>query len=353
MVLAEHLGSSGYYIMCFVLSNCIANDVLCYLSTARHSLGRDTIVANSVAFYSVTSIIEAKQLIFKTVGQNPITRKKCQTHPNPLVADINDVLSLLDKTDEDGKKIPDFVASKFNSLPPSGFEAVASVICSLRDEISAVKHELSQIRETNQCDVKLLEDVGCVKHDVSDIKMSLSRANLTINQDVPLQSCSDSVLTYAAATVAQNKPGASVQLETNVRPTKINVATVGVKKPDENAWRLVRNGKRKKELINGSRLNGTDGLTAAPTSEKSLDLFLGGCGDETTVEQVKTYCGTIGFTARVSSLETKANYKAYKISVAAGDRDLMLDSSLWPQGLFVRKFFTARTKGNSNVQVLN
>ena len=44
--------------------------------------------------------------------------------------------------------IPSFVAVNYNSLPPSNFERLAAVLCSLKDEIAALTHLCRPVRST-------------------------------------------------------------------------------------------------------------------------------------------------------------------------------------------------------------
>ena len=86
-----------------------------------------------------------------------------------------------------------------------------------------------------------------------------------------------------------------------------------------------------------------NGLMAA--GERDLDLFLGGCSVETTEEQIKAHCTANGFrNVKVDRLQTKANYGAFKITATASARDELLKPELWPQGLFVRKYYAAKVK---------
>ena len=66
---------------------------------------------------------------------------------------------------------PTFLASGFNSLPQNGFEPIASVICSLSDEIRSLRFELIKVRESNKKAVKRIDDLDCIKQDISDIKI--------------------------------------------------------------------------------------------------------------------------------------------------------------------------------------
>ena len=55
-------------------------------------------------------------------------------------------------------------------MPPAGFKILAPVIMTLRDEITSLKAEISEQRVAIQSDVRSLEHVVTIKHDVGDIK---------------------------------------------------------------------------------------------------------------------------------------------------------------------------------------
>ena len=157
------------------IDNALCNDILCYISSARDTLSRENIVANCVGYYKSESIVKAKEIIFEICGERFITRKVCASQPNPCVAHLNDIVALFDKKECENSPFPMFLASGFNSLPPSGFEPIASVICSLRDEIAALRFELTEVRESKKRDVKTMDDLACVKQDISDIKIVVNR----------------------------------------------------------------------------------------------------------------------------------------------------------------------------------
>ena len=152
------------------LEKTIKNDILCYISTSRHFLTIDSIVINTIGFYKSDAILKAGETIYGLSKERLITRKTCASHPNPNVADIHDILGLFEKMEKARHQLPDFVATNYNSLPPANFEALAGVICSFRDEVSALILGISQVRESNVKDVKAMEDICCVNQDIADIK---------------------------------------------------------------------------------------------------------------------------------------------------------------------------------------
>ena len=78
--------------------------------------------------------------------------------------------------------------------------------------------------------------------------------------------------------------------------------------------------------------------------ERIYDLFVGCSNCDTTVDEIKKYCTSLGVDLKKTELmQTKSEwYSAFKISMKQSDRDLLLRSDSWPQGVFVRKFYKAK-----------
>ena len=56
------------------LKNTILNDVLCFVSTARHILKPDEIIDNCSNFYSAVVLFEAKEILFNLCGEHATKR---------------------------------------------------------------------------------------------------------------------------------------------------------------------------------------------------------------------------------------------------------------------------------------
>ena len=83
--------------------------------------------------------------------------------------------------------------------------------------------------------------------------------------------------------------------------------------------------------------------------ERVYDLFVGGCNSETSADDINNYCKNIQvYLKKVEVLQTKSEwYKAFKISMMQSDRVKLLNPDSWPKGVFVRKFYNARTARSS------
>ena len=88
------------------------------------------------------------------------------------MTNVDDMLQLLEKKLESKSfQLPSFVVNNYMSLPPnSGFEGLASVICSLRVELASLRSEVLKLRKCNEKDARPLGNVGSIIQDVSEIK---------------------------------------------------------------------------------------------------------------------------------------------------------------------------------------
>ena len=164
--------------MSYEIENGVKNNVLYFLSTALNSLSLGSIVTYSVGFYKEEMILQAKEMLFKICREKLVQRRSCAGHPNPLVADVEDMMSLFDKMESKKFLMPQFLAEHYASLPPqSGFESMATILCSLREEITYLRNEVSDLRLSNDRNNKCFEDFNAVRQDLTDIKTIL-RGNL-------------------------------------------------------------------------------------------------------------------------------------------------------------------------------
>ena len=92
----------------------------------------------------------------------------------------------------------------------------------------------------------------------------------------------------------------------------------------------------------------------ANKADFEIFIFIGGCSLNCTEDDLKSYCSSIGVTPKAcTNLETKASwYTAFKITVAEAERDKLMSPDLWPEGIFLRKFYAPRGQrmsGNVNL----
>ena len=78
--------------------------------------------------------------------------------------------------EKNGTSLPSFYAKGCPTLrPASDFYAIASVVCTFRDEVSPMRVQVTELRQAMQRDLKSFEGVNCVIQDVVEIKTILNR----------------------------------------------------------------------------------------------------------------------------------------------------------------------------------
>ena len=160
--------------------NMIVSNILCYISTARHSLRVDDIVRACFVFYQPEDITKGKDLLCNLVGETSKRRRG----ENRINQELHDIVDLLGKTEDKNIELPAFVADTYNSLPPSsGFELVADHIVNLNEEISSLKKEIEALK-----DIRLNEDVlskgnNILQEDLMFIKGELRKLNHKLMKD--------------------------------------------------------------------------------------------------------------------------------------------------------------------------
>ena len=384
--------------------NLTLNDVLCYLTSVRSTATKDNIVLNAVAFYTSDAILKAKNMIFNICKQKPITRKACTSHPNPSTEDIKDILDLIDRKPTN-IELPTFVAQGHTSMPPANFEIIAPVMMTLRDEVSHLRFELSELRKATEKDQKSFEAVSTVKQDVADIKKllhSLRTTNFTptpsfaqtlrhnITQrpappqqtptppttsrpshsirDRPSQAQNASSYdntsavsrTAAGHTVNTQHVGAPNTAQGSAPRQNMNALDDFADDPsddtsrdtaeqDEDGWNVVRNNARRRRRSTQilGNINTADGEFSGV--ERNLDVFVGGSNPNTSEDVIVNHIVSKGVqVVKCEKIVGKVDwYVPFKVTVKASDRDKLLNPDIWPCNIFVRKFRRPRHRSGT------
>ena len=154
------------------------NNVLCYISSARHSLRCDDIIRTCLVFYENDDIVKAKDMLFEMVGEKPKRRR----FENRMMHELQDIIDMLKRCDDEESLIlPRFVADSFSGMPPSsGFEIVAQAMQSLIQEISDLKKEIVHLKDNRlvsdvqqQNNILIQEDLLVIKGEIRKINLKL------------------------------------------------------------------------------------------------------------------------------------------------------------------------------------
>ena len=147
------------------MSDIIINNVLCYISSARHSLPEDNIIIVVKSFYSFDKIKEAKDVIHD-LCQIKGKRRKAD---DKISSEIKDILTAL-KNRDNAITLPRFVVDQHDGLPPnSGFLAVARNMETLMTSNESLMLEIQQLQKTV---VMLSKTTNSLNEEVRDSKKS-------------------------------------------------------------------------------------------------------------------------------------------------------------------------------------
>lgn len=361
--------------------NSVVDNVLCYISTARHLQSDEHLISVCKAFYASDKITAAKEVLYKQSGEVMTKRRgDCK-----MRSDLVDMLSLFRRLDEEGKVLPNFLCDGYSKMPPaSGFEIIAEHIVGLMTEIGTLRSEINEMKNINNSfDADSLNEVKAEVNEIRKIveimkndkkeEKQLHEKNTLNTQD------EESDMSYAK--ILKSMSGLNVFPKTNNISTKFkkNVNSSGgdnsrnsvnnhkgvfasdssktnksvlssnhsAKYEDQDGnnekWQTV---KKKRPAIKGSRKS----IGHLHGVQETRDLYVGRCDQSTTVEGLINYIKNeveIDVITCVCISNDSANVKSFKVGVKLNEIDGLLNADLWPENIRVRKFYNRRNGGRN------
>lgn len=314
----------------------------------------DELILVATAFYKPEDILKAKELIFNLCKEKITTRKTCQSHPNPILADTQDIINLITKKDNGSSTLPKFVTGGCYSLPPTtGCIAFARAFNRLRDELSEVKTEMRELRSTKDKEAKAIEDSNDVRQDISDIKTMLIKEIVPTNAHENPETQSreqerDRPSSTSYRDSLNRKPGPFVGKRNAISGTVRNAPNVSETYSANRPPRPQQN-RPKPQTIFGSRKEPNEGesdfeIVGAP---RRLDIYVGRTDLKTTAAKIISHCEKYGNPKFIHCTELSAKYdwyKSFKVTVDFNCQEQMLTPEFWPEGIVVRKFTPRRNR---------
>ena len=84
----------------------VISNILCYMSTARHSLRADDIIRACLLFYNKDDILKGKDMLYDLVNEKSRRRR----NGDRILHELQDIMHLLKKCDDESVKLPKFLA---------------------------------------------------------------------------------------------------------------------------------------------------------------------------------------------------------------------------------------------------
>ena len=367
-------------------TNYVVNEVLCFISSALDSKTTDYIIGNCLPFYSQIKIREAKDLLCTLINEKP-TRRRGE---NAIKLELSDIIEIIRKCHEEDLKLPTFVTTTFNSLPPSpGFETMGAVLVDLMDQITCLRNEIKLIKNTAANEKILMDDTAMIKDDLNFIKDRIKSFQPQIDElyvnrlhkekDISLVSeksispleiekfeqfldnydlGNKKTFDPSAPSLSQLTQGdsyATVSARPPVlRPSshlKANETTKPEKTFDQNkqpdGFIEVRKRRRNTGIIGTKKDNTSTNIKSA---NRQLDLYVGNFDSSIACETISEYVSVNNDIKVFDCIELTSNkyFKSFKLSVGSNDRDKLLVSNLWPEGIICRKFYSKINKNTKS-----
>ena len=156
----------------------IISNLLCFTSSARHTMPTNDIANCCLPFYDINQVKDAKDLLFTFLKENPKRRRG----DNAKMAEIMDIFDTFTKMDEKELKYPKFVCDTYRGMPPlSGYEMIAPMLSTLISEITDLKEEIKLLKSKSNEDLKLTSDTVQIKSNVQDIKNDINSLKMKMN----------------------------------------------------------------------------------------------------------------------------------------------------------------------------
>ena len=95
-----------------------------------------------------------------------------------LVNEMKDIMDIITRCDDKDLILPKFVADSYDGLPPtSGFEVVANYMVQLIDELTHLRKEVAQLKESRQEERICNQEITFIKEDLLEIKGEVRKLN--------------------------------------------------------------------------------------------------------------------------------------------------------------------------------
>ena len=333
------------------VENAVINNVLCFLSTSRNVMTEQSIVASCLTFYNGDTILQAKEILFNCLSET-IPRRRGD---NKSKSDVTDILSTMKECDDGDKALPKFLCDGFSKMPPgSGFENIAEHMMSMITEFSALKNEIKSLQNqvkhlknsTNSSTISVSAKNSAshkkpitVSHDVTSVNNNKCTTNKKVEQSpqIPATELDRSSKPPPAlnGTAAESVPQIDINDDQNT-------------KNENQQWTKVNYRKKHKSALKGSKL--VSGLFNGVQDSK--DLYVGRCNplakDEDITKYIQEELKVKVLACNVIS-KTESPAKAFKVTLNSEDIEQLLEASIWPKGIRVRKYFSESNERKPNI----
>ena len=156
----------------------IVSGVLCFASTARHSMRADDMVRVCHSFYKEEDINKAKDILFDMIKDPAKSMPKRRRGKDKLIHELEDIIEMLKVCDDNNIVLPKFVVDSYNGLPPtSGFKFIGDYLAKMNDELATLRREVELLKDIRVEHSVTTHDTVVMKEDLLHIKAEVRKLN--------------------------------------------------------------------------------------------------------------------------------------------------------------------------------
>lgn len=331
--------------------------------------------------FNEDEILKAKRLLFESIPQRLVKRKG----EDRKSKNIEDIMGILRGSDPEN--IPIFVARDLQKLPPVTFDHVdvtrllkditllQSQVMSLQnkqeDYITRTEFEKQILRKESNLYVNTRRGGSCLQDDAiseqresacesqSDKSPSVTRQKQVIDNQYPLYANvaamqKENVASVTSVLSVPQTQRDGIQFSNNWRKPNLNAMApapqVTDKQNGEDDW--IRVNKKKKRFRGMRGTASVDTGTKLKAADIQIPLYIYNISKENTERDVAEYVYAktqINIVPEKINMKSSRDYNSFKFYVLRSKMSLFMDNSLWPEGIYFRKYFLFGNRNKTSV----
>lgn len=338
----------------------VEDELLNFLVTKMKTMSHDDIVLMTVNHFGSEWIENSKRVLFELC---PSTQRNVSY--KGANKDASNVKSCLKLLNEVGENIPHFVSHYLDELPPVTFSTL-DVSC-LLGRIEHLSTEISAMKQAMSVQVSACEDLR------------------TVTVDIGQRLCAVEKLDYNGVTSTTRRFGENQARTTDTSSRGLDSATLppdpvnanegttsenGIVVP-HNYARVLKEGRKQKHALgkpstalkprlHSSREKKTAGIVGTcaggniqAITTKSVSVFATRFPLDLEPDTLASYLKSkLGRDVTCVKIDTgRARFGSFKVTAICREIDEMYEPQLWPEGIYVRRFFEARKPRAATVSV--
>lgn len=329
----------------------VEDELLNFLVVKMKTLSQDDIVLLTVNHFGSEWIENSRKVLFELC---PHTTQRFVTHKGHQ-KDVNNVKSCLKVLNEAGENIPCFVSYHMDELPPVTFNSL-DVSC-LLGKIDRLGVDLSTMKQALSAQTDVCEDLRGVVAGLNQRLCLMEKgeedAKSLLSPEVAEEEVAGQVLDNTG-----QEPGTTTVLNTNAAEEGSGYRGAETASPK---WsRVVKHGRRQhshgdafiqsKPRMNAPRRDKKSGIvgTSAGGSiqvvkTKLVSVFATKFSPDVNSEALASYLkDNLHRDVTCEKIDSaQRRYNSFKVTAECNNVGEMYEPQLWPEGVFVRRFYEA------------